>query len=179
MKPTWLALTMSCVGALAACRGVVGIEPLEYVAGDASGPPAEAGPGMDAGMEATTVVDTGAGLDQTSPPPGDGGMFGACVAQGPDCRMCCHAAYTGMPATAFSQDCLCTTGSACGSLCGGGGMCPPPPGADASACGMCFDDTAQDPSSASSACQQAVSNCRANPSSSGCAVVACLGACPQ
>ncbi len=180
-RRAWVAGAVLLVG----CRGVIGIEQLDYVAADGAAPvesgvPAEAsteaGASQDAGMEATNIPETGT-PDQTTPP-ADGGMFGMCVSQGMSCRMCCHNTYPGMPDQNFNQACLCGAGSACESVCNVGSMCPPPPGADAGGCGMCFDDTAHDPSSAGSTCQQAVANCK-NAPTGGCEVVACVAACMQ
>jgi hypothetical protein len=185
---------------LAACRGVLGIETLDYVAGSADGSARETGAdsgsapqeegGADSGVTADAPIDQ-ATADQGAPDTGTPGEAGpppsVCANQGGGCRMCCHNQYPmAMPDQTFAQSCLCNQGSPCVTECNPGPpplTCPVNPSEDAAAaqaCGMCMDNTAASPPPGS--CAMAVENCRYHPDggtpAGSCAYIACVAGCP-
>lgn len=168
---------------LAACRGVLGIEPLELVGdggvdgassdGTPTGADADAAaPGSDA-SDGSTTADS-----PPDAPPDTSAIISMCVGQGTNCRPCCKMSLMqgneSLTMLAVQAGCICGSGqcaSECdGSTCGGSGAPPP------QACAMCTDTALLGPGSPSQPCSQAVDDCMQTPA---CApVMQCLMACP-
>ena len=146
--------------ALASCRAVVGVEPLELV--DAAAAGADAASGHDGG---------------DASPGGDSGRTDTCTA-GSQCRGCCREAYPTafndvLPRLLVQTSCVCGSGL-CAQECATA-TCASPPTAPVPPCGPCTDQAVTSPSP-TPACANAIAQCRQNPD---CApALNCMQSCP-
>jgi hypothetical protein len=169
LKRLWLGVLPI---ALLACRGIIGIEPLEL---------SDSGMDASAGGDATShdaSTDAGGGPDTAGPADG-GDPYAQCATQGGGCRPCCHtnfaSAFNALPLYLRDAGCICGTGQ-CSDVATGCAQqtCANPPQPPQPPCGPCIDTIMLQKPLAGS-CDKGATDCMNDPTCKQ--AVECLRAC--